>query len=54
VKMGESGLPYVAVVEGELFLGLVTEHELFQHLTMYESLQRPEARVVRPGTEGRL
>jgi len=53
LKMNEAGSPYVAVTDGELFLGLITEHELAQHVSMYEALQRPEARTVRQGNEGR-
>lgn len=39
-KMQELNAPYVAVVEGELFLGLITEVELAQQAALVDQLRR--------------
>jgi hypothetical protein len=44
--MNEATTPYVAVTEGDLFLGLVTEMDLTQALGVAEQLRPPRPRRV--------
>ncbi len=46
LKMNEATTPYVAVTEGDLFLGLVTEMDLTQALGVAEQLRPPRPRRV--------
>lgn len=42
-KMHEAGVPFVAVLEGDLFLGLVTEVEVAQQAALVDQLRRSRA-----------
>ncbi|MEW6433187.1 MAG: site-2 protease family protein [Myxococcota bacterium] len=54
-KMQEWNAPYVAVVEGELFLGLITEVELAQQAALVDALRsgRPVGRARGPVSQER-
>jgi Zn-dependent protease len=45
LKMNAAGSPYVAVVDGDAFLGLITESELAQHAALGHAFKAPS----RPG-----
>jgi CBS domain-containing protein len=47
LKMSEAGSAYVAVVDGGLFLGLLTEAELARHAALGEALRPPPRRSPR-------
>jgi Zn-dependent protease len=49
-KMHEAGVPYVAVLEDELFLGLVTEVELAQQALLVDALRKGAPRRREPRT----
>jgi stage IV sporulation protein FB len=55
VRMHEARTPFVAVVDKELFLGLVTELELVQQLTLAQALRKQmrDPRATREPTQGR-